>query len=145
MTTIRSPRPQGGRRSGPGRAHDRAGREGAGDDGAVTVETAVVLPAVVLLLAVLLACGGAAMLQVRCEEAAGAAARVMARGEPADAARQEAKAIAGDSARVAVDRQPDRATAAVTLPAPGILGQWDALEVSAQATTFSEEVIVDVG
>ncbi|WP_260853411.1 TadE family type IV pilus minor pilin [Kocuria palustris] len=111
----------------------------------MTVETAVVLPSIVLLLAVLLACGGAAMLQVRCEEAAGAAARVMARGESAADAQQEARTIAGDAADVRVDRDPDRATARVTMPAPGILGKWESLEVTAEATTFSEEVIVDGG
>lgn len=118
---------------------------GSRDDGAVTVETAIVLPSIVLLLAVLLACGGAAMLQVRAEEAAGAAARVMARGESAADAQREAETIAGDDAVVSVQRDDDRATAAVRLPAPGVLGRWQALEVSAQATTFSEEVIVDGG
>ena len=117
----------------------------ARDEGAVTVETAIVLPSIVLLLAVLLACGGAAMLQVRAEEAAGAAARVMARGESAADAQREAEAIAGNDAVVSVQRDDDRATAAVRLPAPGVLGRWESLEVSAEATTFSEEVIVDVG
>ena len=129
------------RRSRPRHRRASASR----DDGAVTVETAIVLPSIVLLLAVLLACGGAAMLQVRAEEAAGAAARVMARGESAADAQQEAEAIAGDSAAVSVQRDDDRATASVRLPAPGVLGRWEALEVTAEATTFSEEVIVDVG
>ena len=127
------------RRSRPRHRRASASR----DDGAVTVETAIVLPSIVLLLAVLLACGGAAMLQVRAEEAAGAAARVMARGESAADAQQEAEAIAGDSAAVSVQRDDDRATASVRLPAPGVLGRWEALEVTAEATTFSEEVIVD--
>ena len=76
-------------------------------------------------------------------EAAGAAARVMARGESAADAQREAEAIAGDDAVVSVQRDDDRATAAVRLPAPGVLGRWESLEVSAEATTFSEEVIVD--
>lgn len=116
-----------------------------GDRGAVTVETAIVLPAIVLLLAVLLSCGAAAMLQVRCEEAAGAAARVLARGESPRLAEQEAQDIAGDRARVEVDLVRDRATAEVMLPAPGILGEWGALDLSASATTYSEEVIVSGG
>lgn len=113
------------------------------DDGAVTVETAIVLPAIVALLAVLLACGGAAMLQVRCEEAANAAARVMARGESERAAEQEARTIAGDRAEVSVQRRDGRADAEVVLPAPGVLGDWGALDLSASASTFSEKVIVD--
>lgn len=113
------------------------------DDGAVTVETAVVLPVIAMLLALLLACGAAAMLQVRCEEAANAAARVMARGETVRVAEQEARTIAGDRAEVSIRRRDGRAEAEVVLPAPGALGEWGALELSASASAFSEEVIVD--
>lgn len=113
------------------------------DDGAVTAETAIVLPAIVLMLLVVLAGGAAAAGQVRCEEAAGAAARVVARGETENAAVDEARSIAGDRAQVTVDVRNGRAEAQVTLPAPGILADWGGLELSATASTITEGVVLD--
>ncbi|MDO4253861.1 MAG: TadE family type IV pilus minor pilin [Kocuria sp.] len=113
------------------------------DDGAITAETAIVLPAIVLLLAVVLAGGAAAATQVRCEEAAGAAARVVARGETENAAIEEARSIVGDRAQVDVTIRDGRAEAEVVLPAPGILGDWGALDLSASASTITEGVVVD--
>lgn len=113
------------------------------DDGAVTAETAIVLPAIVLVLAVVLAGGAAAATQVRCEEAAGAAARVVARGESESSAVKEARSIAGDRAQVSVQIRDGRAEAEVLMPAPGILADWGALELSATASTISEGVVLD--
>ncbi|MDO5618562.1 TadE family type IV pilus minor pilin [Kocuria sp.] len=123
--------------------HDRPNPDDGPDDGAVTAETAMVLPAIVLVLAVVLAGGAAAATQVRCEEAAGAAARVVARGETPDAAVEEARSIAGDRARVAVEIRNGRAEAEVVMPAPGILGDWGALDLSASASTITEGVVLD--
>lgn len=113
------------------------------DDGAVTAETAMVLPAIVLVLAVVLAGGAAAATQVRCEEAAGAAARVAARGETETAAVTEARSIAGERAEVSVSIRDGRAEAQVVVPAPGILGDWGALDLSATASTITEGVVLD--
>ncbi|WP_280842249.1 MULTISPECIES: TadE family type IV pilus minor pilin [Kocuria] len=113
------------------------------DDGAVTAETAVVLPAIMLVLAVVLAGGAAAATQVRCEEAAGAAARVVARGETETAAVKEARSIAGERAEVTVAIRDGRAEAEVVMPAPGILGDWGALDLSASASTITEGVVLD--
>lgn len=114
---------------------------GLRDDGAITAETAIVLPAIVLMLAVVLAGGAAASTQVRCEEAAGTAARVVARGESENTAVQEAQSIAGDRAEVTVTIREGRANAEVVVPAPGILGQWGALDLSASASTITEGVV----
>lgn len=119
------------------------GRPAHPDDGAVTAETAVVLPAIVLVLAVVLAGGAAAATQVRCEEAAGAAARVVARGESENAAVTEARSIAGDRAQVTVAVRDGRAEAEVVMPAPGILGDWGALDLAASASTITEGVVLD--
>ncbi|WP_209280895.1 TadE family type IV pilus minor pilin [Kocuria sp. JC486] len=113
------------------------------DRGAVTAETAIVFPAIVLTLAVVLAGGAAATIQVRCEEAAGAAARVVARGESEATAVHEARSIAGDSAEVSVEIRDGRAEAEVIVPAPGILADWGGLELSATAATITEGVVLD--
>ncbi|KAA9395442.1 pilus assembly protein TadE [Kocuria coralli] len=103
----------------------------------------MVLPAVVLMLAVVLAGGAAAATQVRCEEAAGAAARVIARGESEEAAVEEARSIAGERARISVGLRQGRAEAEVVMPAPGILADWGGLELSATASTLTEGVVLD--
>ncbi|WP_344201347.1 TadE family type IV pilus minor pilin [Pseudolysinimonas kribbensis] len=53
--------------------------------GAVAAEFAVALPAVILVLVAALAGTGVAALQVRAEDAAADAARILGRGEPAGA------------------------------------------------------------
>jgi len=52
------------------------------DRGSVTAETAIALPAVMVVLATVMATGQALVAQVRCVDAARAAARLAARGEP---------------------------------------------------------------
>jgi Flp pilus assembly protein TadG len=95
-------------------------RRGLGDDrGSVVAEFAIALPAVALVL--LLGAGtlGACARQVRLQDAAADAARLVARGE--DDARAEATvAVAVPGAAVAIDRRGDivcvTATAAGSLP-----------------------------
>lgn len=78
-------------------AHARAER------GSVTAELALVLPAVVVVLLVCLTLGAAVLGQVRCADAARAAARAAAIGEPASAVVAVARDLAGSDAAVTVD------------------------------------------
>ncbi|MFZ3414886.1 TadE family type IV pilus minor pilin [Arthrobacter sp. 3Tela_A] len=73
--------------SGPGR-HEL---------GAVTAELAVAMPAVAILLAGLLTGAAAGLTQLRLEEAAGVAARLVMRGDGGEAAGAVAR-LAGDGA-----------------------------------------------
>ena len=67
-----------------------------GDDrGSATVEFAVVVPAVVLVIALTAGCLAAAGRQVRLEQGVAQAARLAARGEPADRVAGIVAAVAG--------------------------------------------------
>ena len=65
--------------------------------GAVTAELAVAMPAAVILLAALLTGAAAGLTQLRLEEAAGAAARLVMRGDTGEAAGAVAR-LAGEDA-----------------------------------------------
>ena len=65
--------------------------------GAVTAELAVAMPAVAVLLAALLTGAAAGLTQLRLEEAAGSAARLVMRGDRGEAAEAVAR-LAGDGA-----------------------------------------------
>ena len=103
----------------PGRACTRAAGPAASggpfrrDSGMVTAELAVGLP--VLVLAALLAVAGVQVVsaQLRCLDAAGVAARLAARGEPAGDVESIAHAVAPQSAQVSVARTGDVVAAAV--------------------------------
>lgn len=71
-------------------------------------------------MAVLLA-GAAAVQQVRNQDAAASAARVLARGDGEDAARASAARMAGDGADVRLDTVDGWATVTVTHAGPGFL------------------------
>ena len=77
-------------------------RQRRDDGGSVTAETALALPAVVLVLAVLLSVNQVVSAQVRCVDAARAAARLGARGESSARVLAVAGAAAPDGAKVAV-------------------------------------------
>jgi len=77
-------------------------RVNASDRGSVTAEFALLLPALVLLLALGLGAVQAVLAQVQCVDAARAAARAAARGEPADVVRATAASAAPDGAQVSV-------------------------------------------
>ncbi len=83
--------------------------------GAVSAEAALALPVLVLVAGVLVALGHVAVAQVRCVDAARAAARLAARGEPASEvhARARVAAPAGAAVTVAGGRQ---VTVVVTAP-----------------------------
>lgn len=77
---------------------------GRAANGFVTAETAVVMPVLILLTAVSVSGIGAAAAQIRCVDAAQAGARALARGEPAEVARERARAAGPVGARTEVSR-----------------------------------------
>jgi len=101
----------------------------------VTAELAVGLPA--LLLAGLLAVAGlqVAAAQLRCLDAAGIAARLAARGEPAADVESVARAAAPRGGQLQVARAADLVSAAVTAPVHllGLGGLLPAFRVTATA------------
>lgn len=78
---------------------------GRGDRGTVTAEVAITLPAVVLVLVAGLAVCVAAVGQLRCADAARAAARAAAVGQDLASVRATAVALAGEGAAVVVSRE----------------------------------------
>jgi hypothetical protein len=85
-----------------------------------TAETAVALPALVLVLGVCLWVLAAAAATLRCADAARAAARVAARGEPADAVAQAARRTAGRPVAVSTTRAGDLLTVRVSWRLPAV-------------------------
>lgn len=75
------------------------------DAGVVTAETAVALPTLLLVTWLVLAVLRLGDAQLSCQDAARAAARAAARGEPAAVVVETARAAAPDGAQVNVDEQ----------------------------------------
>lgn len=69
------------------------------DKGSSTAEFAVLLPAITLLLSALLCFGVLGMQQIQVQQAAGAMARELARGEDAASARAQGVKLAGSNAQ----------------------------------------------
>ena len=92
-----------------------------GDDrGSVVAEFAVALPAVALVLLLGAGALGACARQVRLQDAAADAARLVARGEP-DARAHAAIAYAVSGAAAAIDRRGDLVCVTATVAASGVL------------------------
>lgn len=95
----------------------------------MTAETALALPAVVLVLAVAVATFRVATAQLQCTDAARAAARQAARGEPVATVEATARQAGPPGAEVALARVGGSVSvevaAAVRLPVPG----WSPLRV----------------
>ncbi|MBO3083419.1 TadE family type IV pilus minor pilin [Cellulomonas fengjieae] len=109
---------------------------GRRDRGSVTAELAVGLPVVVVLLTALLTIASTAVTQTRCTDAARAAARAAALGEPDPAVLATARRLAGDAASVAVTR----ADAWVTVEVSARVGSvtWGPLRAAATAVARVE-------
>lgn len=90
--------------------------------GMVTAELAATLPAVVFVLTVLLNAVAIGIDQVRCVDAARAAARVAARGDGAAQARTIGARAAPEGARIRVTVRGGRVQAAVQADVPGPFG-----------------------
>ncbi|MCM3662548.1 pilus assembly protein [Georgenia satyanarayanai] len=119
---------------GAGRRRARPGDE----RGAVTAELALVLPAVVMVLLVCCTLGAAVLGQVRCADAARAAARAAAIGEPAAVVTSVARELAGADAAVSVDIDGSWVEVVVSRPvASGVLGAGT-LEARASARAWVE-------
>jgi hypothetical protein len=111
----------------------------AGDRGSVTVETAVAFPALVLLLAIAVWGVSVAAAQVACVDAARAAARAAARGEPLPEVRAAAGRAAprGASVWIRHDARFTRVVVRATV-APPVRTLFPSLRLRAQAVAATE-------
>jgi hypothetical protein len=110
----------------------------AADEGTVTAELAICLPGVMVLCAALLMAGQATIGEVRCADAARAAARLAARGEPPGAVVAEATRRAPPGAHVHLARSGDSVTVEVRAPLRGVGAGWTGLAASGSATASVE-------
>ena len=108
------------------------------DEGYATAEAAVALPALLVVLG--LAVGAVVTVngQLRCVDAARAAARVAARGDSDATARAAGRQVAPRGARVAV--QHGRGTVRVTVTVTMSAGRWlPGVPLHASATAETEQ------
>jgi hypothetical protein len=110
------------------------------DRGAVTAEYAALLPVAVLVIAGVVATGGVGLQQVRNQDAAGAAARIIARGDSPEQAAQAVTRMAGEGA--SLEHHDDGTWVSVTVArgAPGPLGWFPDLQVKAEASAPNQAV-----
>lgn len=111
---------------------------GASSRGTVTAEFAVTLPAVVLLLTFLLAGSAAGLTQLRLEEAARGAARVLARGGTAAEVTGAVRQLAGGSAVTALAADGGWLSVTVSDRVPGAAGSLIPWTLSARAWARKE-------
>lgn len=107
----------------------------AADAGSVTIEAAIGVAALVGVLLLVLAGMAAVLVQVRCVDAAGEAARLAARDDVV-AARRAAAALLPDGAEVAVEVRDDVVVVRVRVPPLG--SALPGLRVGADATAARE-------
>lgn len=120
-------------------ARTRRGARGQASRGSVTAETAAMLPALMVVLAAALWAIQAVGVQLECVDAARAAARAAARGEPLDQVRDYLRAATRPNAEIAVTRDPDLTKVQVTVEVrPPWAGSLPAVQVSAAATAVTE-------
>lgn len=114
------------------------------DRGSVTAETAMVLPVLLVVLAVAVWVLACVATQLRCVDAAHAAARAAARGDADAAVQATAREVAPDGAAVDVSRVGDqvhvRVTAVVSPLGQALRGLAD-VEVSGRATAAAEDAV----
>lgn len=119
--------------AGPGRPRS--------DRGSVTAETAVVLPVLLIVLAAAVGVLASVAAQLRCIDAARAAARVAARGDDPAVVRMTAERLAPPDARVMIDTTGDvvevRVSAEVR-PFGSALGGLGSVDVSGRAVASVE-------
>ena len=106
--------------------------------GSVTAETALALPSVVIAIALVACVGQVVGGQVRCEDAARAAARLAARGESLDRVRSAAESAGPAGAVVQVDRSGELVTVRVLARLPLALPGHPEITVDASATADAE-------
>jgi Flp pilus assembly pilin Flp len=88
------------------------------DRGAATAEFAMIMPALVLLIALIAGAGTIGLSQLRAHDAARAAAREAARGEPENDIRREARERAGSGAVVDIRHEGGYTAVEVSVPLP---------------------------
>lgn len=114
-------------------------RSGAdGQRGSVTAELALLLPAVVVVLLVCTTLGAAVLGQVRCADAARAAARAAAIGEPASVVQAVARDLAGPDVEVVVDEAGGWVEVRVSRPVAGGVPGTASLRARASARAWVE-------
>jgi hypothetical protein len=96
----------------------------------------VALPALVLVLGVALAALDLGVAQVRCVDAARTGARLLARGDPPEAARAAALGSAPRGSTWTMHAADGDVTVTVTAPLPNILRGWSSVP-AATATAVS--------
>ena len=134
-------RAAGALRDAAGRARRRvahAGERRRTDPGVVTAEFAMALPAVVIVLAAVLATATVALDQMRCTDAARAAARAAARNEPAATVAAVARAEGPPGAEVQVSRVGDRVVVTVSAGVKVRLLGTQTIRVSSRAVAVRE-------
>jgi len=123
---------------GPGRVRSRIR---GSDRGMVTAELAMALPALVVVTGLLMWAVAAVSTQVRCIDAARAAARSLARGDSEAAATASARTLAPGQAKVLVSRSGRTVIVKVTVvvrPPGGLAALGPALTVSGDASVPME-------
>ncbi|MGW0810514.1 TadE family type IV pilus minor pilin [Nonomuraea sp. NPDC002799] len=107
--------------------------------GSVTAETAAMLPALMLVLAAALWAIQAVAVQLECVDAARAAARAAARGEPLDQVRDLARTATRPTAQIAVSRDEETTKVQITVEVRPAWGHsLPAVRVFATATADTE-------
>ena len=114
------------------------------DRGSVTAEMAVVLPVLMLVLALALGVLGHAITVVRSTDAARAAARAAARGEPDDVVLELAKRELPSNASVHVAHVGSDVTVTVVVPGPRVALGVQLPDVRAVAVSVVEGESVDL-
>lgn len=119
----------------------RRRRPCGGCAGSVTAETAVLLPVLLVVLAACIAVLACVAAQLRCVDAARAAARVAARGDAPDLVRSTGERLAPTGARItltATDGTVEVLVSAQVRPFGQVLSRLPAVEVSGRAVASVE-------
>ncbi|MFI6389005.1 TadE family type IV pilus minor pilin [Nonomuraea sp. NPDC050540] len=112
----------------------------AASRGSVTAETAAMLPALIVVLAAALWAVQAVGAQLECVDAARAAARAAARGEPLDKVQEAARSATRPGAQVRITRSPQLTKVEITMDVrPNWATRLPAVTVTASATAGTEQ------
>ncbi|WP_336212139.1 TadE family type IV pilus minor pilin [Nonomuraea sp. LPB2021202275-12-8] len=107
--------------------------------GSVTAETAAMLPALMVVLAAALWAIQAVAVQLECVDAARAAARAAARGEPLDQVRALVRSATRPEAQIEMSRDPEETRIEVSVEVRPPWGPaLPAVRVTASATAATE-------
>jgi hypothetical protein len=114
------------------------------DRGTATAETAVALPVLAVLLLVALWSVNVVVLQLRCVDAAGTAARALARGEPVPLVRADARRVAPEGAVLGVEHMGRMIAVEVRVTAR-LPGPWrgagPGVELRGRAVAVAEDTL----